>query len=404
MMNEIIKVQGLSKKYCKDLKTSLKYGVSDLYRSFIGLRSSNELRNKEFWALQDINFTLEKGQCLGLIGHNGAGKSTLLKIINGLIQPSKGNIEIFGKVGALIELGAGFNPILTGRENIFINGTILGLSVRDIKEQLQKIIDFSEIGEFIDTPVQNYSSGMKVRLGFAIASQLRPELLIIDEVLAVGDVRFRMKCYDTILKLKEEGSSIILVSHNMIDIGRVCDEAYLLSKGKELVHSKNVPFVISEYEKLSTIDDSSVNLHNTKPVYVETVETFDKLYHPCSDFSTGDEVYVKVKIINNIEVLNSCRLIIHIETPNLGHLGSFSSPYKNKYYEIQPGENEIWFMIEDIPLLKGGYFIDVALNGKELTQHYDWNRQQCHFRINYPEIDTFGYGLAHNVYFKHQWL
>ena len=168
----LVEVEGLSKKFCKDLKTSLWYGVKDLSANVFGNQQPKGLREKEFWAVKDINFTLRRGECLGLIGHNGAGKSTLLKILNGLINPDEGKVTIRGKVGALIELGAGFNPILSGRENIYNNGAVLGFTRAEIDSKIEKIIDFSEIREFIDMPVQNYSSGMKVRLGFAVAAQI----------------------------------------------------------------------------------------------------------------------------------------------------------------------------------------------------------------------------------------
>ena len=208
----LVKVEALSKKFCKDLKTSLLYGVKDLIYGMSGNKNERKLRDKEFWAVKDISFELRRGECLGLIGHNGAGKSTLLKILNGLINPDAGKVTIRGRVGALIELGAGFNPILSGRENIYNNGAILGFSKKEIDAKVEEIIDFAEIREFIDMPVQNYSSGMKVRLGFAVAAQMEPDVLIIDEVLAVGDLGFVLKCFkqiDTILPK----TAIVFVSH-----------------------------------------------------------------------------------------------------------------------------------------------------------------------------------------------
>lgn len=160
----LVKVEGLGKKFCKDLKTSLWYGLKDLVTGMRGNRGERQLRPKEFWAVKDVSFELRRGECLGLIGHNGAGKSTLLKVLNGLINPDAGKVTIKGRVGALIELGAGFNPILTGRENIYNNGAVLGFSRQEIDEKLNDIIAFAELEEFIDMPVQNYSSGMKVRL------------------------------------------------------------------------------------------------------------------------------------------------------------------------------------------------------------------------------------------------
>src|SRR5690606_7261810 len=172
-----------------------------------------------------------RGECLGLIGHNGAEKSTLLKILNGLINPDAGKVTIKGRVGALIELGAGFNPILSGRENIYNNGAILGFTRKEINEKIEEIIDFAEIREFIDMPVQNYSSGMKVRLGFAVAAHLEPDILIIDEVLAVGDLGFVLKCFKKIDELLPK-TAVIFVSHNMPMVSRICNEIILMDHGK----------------------------------------------------------------------------------------------------------------------------------------------------------------------------
>lgn len=242
----LVKVENLSKKFCKDLKTSLWYGVKDLISGVSGHEGERSLRPKEFWAITDIDFELHRGECLGLIGHNGAGKSTLLKILNGLINPDVGKVSIKGRVGALIELGAGFNPILTGRENIFNNGAILGFSQQEIKSKLNTIISFAELEEFIDMPVQHYSSGMKVRLGFAIAAQMEPDVLIIDEVLAVGDLGFVLKCFKVIDDLLPN-TAIIFVSHNMPMVSRVCNKIMLLDKGQVKYSGDDVGKAIDNY-------------------------------------------------------------------------------------------------------------------------------------------------------------
>lgn len=250
MENDIlVKVDNLSKKFCYDLKTSLLYGVQDIYHDVIGNTKEKELRPKEFWGVKDINFELKRGECLGLIGHNGAGKSTLLKILNGIIKPDKGSVTYYGKMAALIELGAGFNPILTGRENIYINGQILGFSKAEMDAKLEDIIDFAEIRDFMDTPVQNYSSGMKVRLGFAIAAQMEPDILLIDEVLAVGDVGFRVKCMNRISELMKK-CAIIFVSHSMQQISKICTEAILMQKGTIFYKGKDVSNSIKMYYEM----------------------------------------------------------------------------------------------------------------------------------------------------------
>jgi ABC-type polysaccharide/polyol phosphate transport system ATPase subunit len=242
--NEIlVKVDSVSKKFCRDLKKSLWYGMCDVASELLPFSSNKEpgtknqehspsLRDGEFWANKDISFELRRGECVGLIGHNGAGKTTLLKMLNGLIKPDEGTIEMRGRVGALIALGAGFNPILTGRENIYVNGSVLGLTKREIDENVEKIIDFAEIRDFIDTPVQSYSSGMQVRLGFAVASSLKPDILILDEVLAVGDMAFQAKCFNRLAELREQGTAFILVSHQLHHISRSCSTVLLLNGGK----------------------------------------------------------------------------------------------------------------------------------------------------------------------------
>tara|TARA_R110000851_G_scaffold7469_1_gene28965 strand:- start:61631 stop:62878 length:1248 start_codon:yes stop_codon:yes gene_type:complete len=271
--NEIlVKAEGLSKKFCKDLKTSLWYGVKDLASGVTGNKKDRELRPKEFWAVKDINFELRRGECLGLIGHNGAGKSTLLKILNGLINPDAGKVTIKGRVGALIELGAGFNPILSGRENIYNNGAVLGFTRKEIDEKVEEIIDFSEIREFIDMPVRNYSSGMKVRLGFAVAAQMEPDVLIIDEVLAVGDIGFRMKCLTKIGSLLNK-TAVIFVSHTMPQISRIANKILLLERGKTLVYSPDISTGIEKY--YDSFNDLDQVISGTGEIQLEDFNIFD---------------------------------------------------------------------------------------------------------------------------------
>jgi lipopolysaccharide transport system ATP-binding protein len=231
MSDVLVSVDNVSKKFCRSLKSSLWYGVKDMASEMLGLRSACDLRPDEFWAIKDVSFELKRGECLGLIGRNGAGKTSLLRMLNGLIKPDQGRIEMRGRVGALIALGAGFNPILTGRENIYVNASVIGLSKHEIDKKLDEIIDFAEIEEFIDSPVQSYSSGMQVRLGFAVATALEPDILLLDEVLAVGDLRFRTKCFNKIHKIIDN-CAVLFVSHNMEDIFRLCSRVYLMERGR----------------------------------------------------------------------------------------------------------------------------------------------------------------------------
>lgn len=228
----VLSVRGVHKKFCRDLKRSYIYGLKDIGSELLGLRqASSQLRKGEFWALQDINFDLKRGQSMGIVGLNGSGKTTLLRIISGLIKPDMGEVNVRGRISALIALGAGFNPLLSGRENAFINMSILGLSQQEILAAFDQVVDFAELWDAIESPVRTYSSGMKARLGFACAVYARPTLLLIDEVLAVGDVQFRTKCYRQLDQLREKGTSFLMVAHNPNIILRTCDSALYLKRG-----------------------------------------------------------------------------------------------------------------------------------------------------------------------------
>ena len=231
----VLRVTNAGKKFCRTLRRSMYYGMTDVLRGMTGLHSrSDSLRQDEFWALDHVTFSLNRGERIGLIGGNGYGKSTLLRLLAGIYQPDAGRIEVRGKVCALIALGAGFHPLLTGRENIYLNGTILGMTKREIDGFFDQIVEFSGIGEFLDAPVKTYSSGMHVRLGFAIAIHSSPDLLLIDEVLAVGDSAFQNRCIEKVLVLNSKGTAIIFVSHSIQAIERLCLSGLLLKRGKQL--------------------------------------------------------------------------------------------------------------------------------------------------------------------------
>lgn len=231
MSDIAIKVEGLGKEYIigqqkqGDIMNSFSTGWKQLFQKG---------KTKEsFWALKDLNFEIKKGEAVGIIGRNGAGKSTLLKILSRITEPTTGRFEINGRVSSLLEVGTGFHPELTGRENIYLNGTILGMNRREIKQKFDEIVEFSGVEKFLDTPVKHYSSGMKVRLAFSVAAHLEPEILIIDEVLAVGDAEFQKKCLGKMDEVsKKEGRTIIFVSHDMNAIQRLCSRGFLLKDGK----------------------------------------------------------------------------------------------------------------------------------------------------------------------------
>ncbi len=250
MSEVLVELENIHKKFCSKLKTSMIYGVRDVIKKFLHHKSKHEfLRENEFWALENIHFKLKRGQALGVIGRNGSGKTTLLRLIAGIFPPDQGKITIKGRVSALIALGAGFHPHLSGRENIFLNGSILGMSQQEIKQKLDAIIDFSELGSSINAPVAAYSSGMKVKLGFSIAIHTQPDILLIDEVLSVGDAAFRIKCYNAIARMAPR-CAIIFVSHSMPHVLRLVDYLLVLNKGKIHYLGENIQAGIENYYEL----------------------------------------------------------------------------------------------------------------------------------------------------------
>lgn len=356
----LVEVTGLSKKFCKDFKTSLWYGVKDLVSGYTGNKQQRELRPKEFWSVKDISFTLRRGECLGLIGHNGAGKSTLLKILNGLINPDAGKVVMHGRVGALIELGAGFNPILSGRENIYNNGAILGFTRKEIDEKIQHIIDFSELQEFIDMPVQNYSSGMKVRLGFAVAAQMEPDVLIIDEVLAVGDLGFVLKCFKTIDTILPN-TAIIFVSHSMPMISRICSQIILMDRGEAKFQGSDVSQAIDlYYTRFSSNDSKVVFTDNTVELDMVEILEAPKL-EGVSQIKWGDHLKLKIKlnILREIdESLNIKLLIFDKEQRPVAIMVVF-----NFDYSTIVTEKSLLFQLihERIQLSKGLYTLNLSI-------------------------------------------
>lgn len=306
----LVKVEGLSKKFCRNLKRSLWYGIKDIAGELTGSkRRGVKLRKQEFWALQDVDFEIKKGELVGLIGPNGAGKTTLLKALSGLIKPDKGKITIHGKIQALIALNAGFNPILTGRENVYINGAILGFSKKEMDELMEEILNFSEIGEFIDMPVQSYSSGMQVRLGFAVAVNLKPDILIVDEVLAVGDAGFRRKARKKMMDLLHSGISVLFVSHNMALVSSLTSRCIYLDKGK-IVASGPSEDVTSVYLS-DAVKHSKTALpagaerfmtaaYLTTPDFsLDKVVTLDKEANPAEEFNTFDSITLRFNMTFN---------------------------------------------------------------------------------------------------------
>ena len=232
----ILSTSGLSKKLCKNLRLSLRYGLSDIARKLLGGSVSDKLRPKEFWALQDVSFDLKKGQCMAILGRNGAGKSTLLRLIAGILQSDHGAIDLRGTAKGIVSLGVGFDPFLTARENVYVNGALLGFTTKEIDAVYNDIVRFAELNEFMETPVRYFSSGMHVRLGYAIVAQLKPDVLLVDEVLAVGDEGFKKKCLSRIRQHTEYGA-VMFVSHEMDLVREVATSCLLLIREKPSVYT-----------------------------------------------------------------------------------------------------------------------------------------------------------------------
>jgi len=310
MADTIIKVENAGKKFSKSLKHLMLYGLQDIGRNVLGMEAfTGKTRDGEFWAVEDIYFELTRGETLGIIGPNGSGKTTLLQMLGGIFLPDKGKISVEGKVGSLIQVGAGFHPMLTGRENIYINGAILGMKKKEIDRKFDSIVDFADIGAFLDAPVKHYSSGMYVRLGFAVAAHSDPDILLMDEILAVGDYGFQLKCLNKLGELRGKGITTVLVSHNMHMISVFTEKLVLLNKGK----AKYFNDVWDGVEEYTSLFDKTVNQDVEKICSgSEDIRFFDvemnKTLEPGGAFSISmkyessidyDDVEVDTAIVSN---------------------------------------------------------------------------------------------------------
>lgn len=408
----ILSVDNVSKVYCRNLKRAMRYGLYDLGREFLGLgadRAEGKLRQGEFYSVRDANFNIEPGECVALIGPNGAGKSTMLKMINGLIKPDRGEITIRGKIGALIELGTGFNPILSGRENIYINAAVLGMSKREVDEVFDEIVDFAELHHVIDAPVKTYSSGMRIRLGFSVAANLRPQLLLIDEVLAVGDVGFRMKCFKHLQTLVANGVSIILVTHAIGMLQRVATRSVVFNRGR-IVHDGDLDSGCAVYEEIlgaserTRVERQQENA--SRDAEIEDVEVLDRHGDPQTEFQTNDAVTVRVRLRAKHAIRN-VRLIVALNSPSIGTLASVSTRYQEVRFDLDPETypqgRTVTLSYAQIPLLLGAYHFNISLFGPEMTDFFH-RRSGCgSFRIVGPPTDANGMGVTGILSLEHHW-
>ncbi len=368
MSNIAIKVENLSKLYHIGSKKS-----GSLRESFMGMFKGKEDLSTEFWALKDVSFEIKKGEAVGIIGKNGAGKSTLLKILSRITEPTKGSIVINGRVSSLLEVGTGFHPELTGRENIFLNGTILGMTRREVKAKFEEIVDFSGIEKFLDTPVKHYSSGMYVRLAFAVAAHLEPEILIIDEVLAVGDSVFQAKCLNKMTEVAKSGKTILFVSHNMQAIKNLCNKAILIENG-EIKSSGEIIEVISDYlmeHNFTGITSNSLDLKNIirngkfKEGVIFKQLSFDKLSYKC-----GENLQIKLELTSDDEIYKDLLFGININDNTGNNVIHLSNIFINQINITHKEGREYNFEIEHLNLKPGYYSCDLFLRANEDIQ--DW--------------------------------
>ncbi|SHN31821.1 lipopolysaccharide transport system ATP-binding protein [Cyclobacterium lianum] len=351
--------------FAEQMLTVLKYPIDN----FRKIKSLGSFQGKEedgvHWALKDVSFEVKQGDVLGIIGKNGAGKSTLLKILSKITEPSSGRIEMNGRVAALLEVGTGFHPELTGRENIYMNGTILGMTKKEIDRKLEEIIDFSGVEKYVDTPVKFYSSGMRVRLGFSVAAHLDPEILIIDEVLAVGDYEFQQKCLGKMEDVsKREGRTVLFVSHNLAMVRNLCTNGLLLDEGK-LESNADVSQILDFYLN-NSLQEDSLTYQNfkkcQKEMYVDKFEMSNFL-------KTGDGIEFSIEVVNQISE-KMVEFAITITSLENVPILQFYSGHVGQQLRLKKGKNKISSKIENFPLINGFYYLNVWLGSKGVT--YDF--------------------------------
>jgi ABC-type polysaccharide/polyol phosphate transport system ATPase subunit len=357
----IIEVKNLSKEYqigvdrtYKRFTESFTNAVRHPIRTLRGLTEPKET----FWALKDVNFEVERGEVLGIIGRNGAGKSTLLKVLSRITYPTEGEIVMRGRVGSLLEVGTGFHPELTGRENIYFNGAILGMKKREIDEKFDEIVKFSGVEKFLDTPVKRYSSGMQVRLAFSVAAHLDPEILLVDEVLAVGDAEFQKKCLGKMSEIAEEGRTVIFVSHNLEAVRRLCPRGILIESG-EIIYDGSIEQSLERYLQEGNSRKAEFVLNEIPQntlAWVHKVRVEDNDGVPCCSFPVGRPW--KMRLFLNVKRSETNLSIgIGISKNGFGVGSTWSKPQK-----YNRGIYEIILSCHSISLTPGEYLLTIAIS------------------------------------------
>lgn len=388
----IIEINSVTKEYRLGQMTNLKESALNFFNRMRGKAFFNV---QKFKALDDITFKVESGEVVGIIGTNGAGKSTMLKILARVITPTKGKARVNGSVAPLIEVGAGLHPELTGRENIYLNGSILGISRQIIRKKFDEIVEFAELEEFINTPVKRYSSGMTIRLGFSIATAVDSDILIVDEVLAVGDLAFQRKCFDRMEELiKKRGKTVLIVSHNIRQIERICSRVILLDRGSILMNGDpgsvcNMFYVRSNSKVLEYAVNSQKHrmpIESSGEVEVKDITLFNGNKNiPVNSFKMYEPMRIGIHFYANVDV-PSAEIIIGFHTTDFVYIASASSSILSGPKDIKKGENYIEFALDSIPLNPGVYCIRLGIND-EYSRRIWYGENMTTFKVDASDIN-----------------
>ena len=356
MSGAVLSVSNLSKKYSRNLRRSLRYALSDVARE-LWPRSTGEvgLRKGEFWALDDVSFELKAGESMAIVGRNGAGKSTLLKLLYGLIKPDRGEVRIRGRTEALIELGTGFNGLLSGRENIRVGAVLHGLDGRRTERLVDEVADFAGLEQFIDAPFQSYSTGMRTRLAYALASHLNPDLLLVDEVLAVGDVSFQRKCFAHMRSYLQNGGALLLVSHNVYQVQALCQEGLLLDHGRTVFTGTAVESINRMFEMARAAEPAPAAAADSGEDVV--IEALEAVPTAGTALRTGEEMRVTIRYRSRARVDAAWGFGIWTEDEWICVAGA----YQEGAVSIGPGGGTLTCLVPRLPLLPGRYSMRAAL-------------------------------------------
>ena len=347
-----------------------------------------------FWALRDVSFEVGQGEALGIIGPNGAGKSTLLKLLAGITAPTSGAIAISGKLSALLEVGSGFHPELTGIENIYLSGSILGMQRKEITDKLDDIIDFAGVRQFIDVPVKRYSSGMVVRLGFSVAAHLDPDILLLDEVLAVGDAAFQKKCIDRVVELKRR-STVVFISHDLAAVQQLCDRVIVMNQG-EIIYDGATAGAMTAYNALARFRASPPPRTESvaKTAEIISLEFIDSAGQAVQAVKTGDALRIRIHYRARIPVPAASFIVFFYGADGALHC-QFTTWLSGETADLAPGSGMIEFSCEELGLQPGSYLIDAIID--QHGNHLDWQ-----YRCSTIQVNT-GRNVKGLFYHPHTW-